>query len=75
MKILKKKTFDLVSGSAIMNGSFISCIHVSFNTLYTGKLYQCYMLDESICHFRDIWFVCRFSSIFKENPVSKQCRP
>ena len=26
-----------------------------FNLLYTGRLFQCYMLDESICHFRGVW--------------------
>ena len=25
-----------------------------FNPLYTGKLFHCYMLDESICHLRGI---------------------
>ena len=25
-----------------------------FNPLYTGGLFHCYMLDESICHFRGV---------------------
>ena len=35
------------------------------NLLYTGILFHCYMLDESICHFRDVEsiFFC-FYSIF-----------
>ena len=25
-----------------------------FNPFYTGRVFHCYMLDESTCHFRDI---------------------
>ena len=25
------------------------------NTLYIAGLFHCYVLDESICHFRDVW--------------------
>ena len=25
-----------------------------FNPLYTGRLFHCYMLEESICHFRGV---------------------
>ena len=32
------------------------------NPLYTGGLFHCYMLDESICHFRSGRF-CQFYSI------------
>ena len=28
-----------------------------FNPLYTGRLFHCYMLDESICHFRGVWTI------------------
>ena len=27
------------------------------NLLYTGRLFLCIMLDESICHFRGVWFI------------------
>ena len=27
------------------------------NPLYTGGLFHCYMLDESICHFRGVWSI------------------
>ena len=27
------------------------------NPLYTGRLFQCYMLDKSICHFRGAWSI------------------
>ena len=27
---------------------------VVINTLYTGRLFHCYMSDESICHFRGV---------------------
>ena len=28
---------------------------LSFNPLYTGRLFNCYMLAESSCHFRSVW--------------------
>ena len=27
---------------------------ITHNPLYTGRLFHCYMLDESICHFRGV---------------------
>ena len=27
---------------------------VDFNPLYTGRLFHCYILDESNCHFRGV---------------------
>ena len=38
----------------------------SLNPLYAGGLFYCYMLDEAICHFRDIGSVLLFYSIFDE---------
>ena len=38
------------------------------NPKYTGKFCHCYMLDESICHFRGVGSIL-------VNPVSKHCRP
>ena len=32
-------------------------VGTSFNPLYTGGLFHCYMLDESICHFWDVQFI------------------
>ena len=34
------------------------------NPWYSGELFYCYMLDESICHFRDIGSILLFYSIF-----------
>ena len=46
------------------------------NPLHTGRLLHCYMLDESICHFRGcgVYFVA-FILFLMGNPVSKQFRP
>ena len=48
----------------------------TLNPLYIGRLFHCYMLDESIYHFGDIgvYFVA-FILFLMENPDSKQCRP
>ena len=41
-----------------------------FNPLCTGGLFHCYMMDESICHFRGA------GSVFlMKNPDRKQGRP
>ena len=50
-------------------------IYLYFNPLYTGGLFHCYTLDESICHFRGVGSFCRFYSIFMENPISKNVDP
>ena len=47
----------------------------TFKPLYTGRLFHCYILDKSICHFRGVGSIFFFFSILMENPVSKQCRP
>ena len=39
------------------------------NPLYTGGLFHCYMLDESICHIGVSGLFYRFYSILMENPV------
>ena len=42
-----------------------------FNPLYTGELFLCYMLEESICHFRDVKFVLSLLCYFlMVNPVN-----
>ena len=46
-----------------------------FNPLYTGELIHCNMLDESICHFRDVGSVLLLFLFLIENSVSKQWRP
>ena len=38
--------------------------------LYAGGLFQCYILEESVCHFRGVGSI--FFYFFMENPVSKQ---
>ena len=46
------------------------------NPLYTGRLFHCYMLDESIAHFRGVRTILSLLFYFWwKNPVSKQCRP
>ena len=42
--------------------------------VFTGKLFHCYMLDKSICHFRGVGSGLLLLFLM-ENPVSKQCRP
>ena len=32
-------------------------INTVINPLYTGGLFHCYMLDESICRFRGVRFI------------------
>ena len=46
--------------------------YYTLNPLYNGKLYHCYILDKSICHFRgcQVNFVA-FILFLMENPVSK----
>ena len=38
---------------------------MSIKTLYTGGLFHCYMLDESICQLGVSGLFCRFYSIFR----------
>ena len=46
------------------------------NPLYTGGLFHCYMLDESICHFRGVGSVLLLLFYFlMENHVSNHSRP
>ena len=40
-----------------------------FNPMYTGTVFRCHVLEESICQFRDV------ESILLLNSVSIQCRP
>ena len=35
-----------------------------FNPLYTGGLFHCYMLDESICQFRGVGSILPLLQIF-----------
>ena len=49
---------------------------LSLNPLYTGGLFHCYILDESIFHFRDVGsFLSILFYFLMENSISKQCRP
>ena len=44
--------------------------------LYTVRLFQCYMLDKSICHFRGTWSILLLLFYFSwKKPVSKHCGP
>ena len=54
-----KPLSNLVSDSSmqVMRTSLnmsITEILLSINPLYTGRLFHCLMLDESICHFRSV---------------------
>ena len=44
-------------------------------TLSTGGLFNNYILDESICHFRDSGLFCRFYCILMENHANKNVDP
>ena len=46
--------------------------HFCVNPFYTGGLFHCYMLDESICHVESILSLFLF---LMENSISKQGRP
>ena len=41
-------------GSLILYSQKSSCGEGAVNPLYTGRLFHCCMLDESICHFRGV---------------------
>ena len=47
----------VVSNFSMLN-SYVESINLSvgstFYPWYTGGLFHCYMLDESICHFRGV---------------------
>ena len=43
------------------------------NPLYTNGLFHCYMLDESICHFRGVGSILSLLVFLMGNPVSKHC--
>ena len=48
---------------------------ITVNPLYAGGLFNRYMLDESICHFRDVRSILSLLFYFRlEITVSKQCR-
>ena len=38
--------------------------HTASYPLYTDRLFHCYMLDESICHFRDVRSILSFFFFF-----------
>ena len=60
------KYFDFVNVSFVYDFdlTIIALNCYFFNTLYTGGLFRCYMLDESICYLRVSGLFCRFCSIF-----------
>ena len=70
---------SLLNGDQLLKKQ-INCISFKsippFNPMYTGRLFHCYMLDKSVCHFWgcQVHFVA-FILFLMENPVSKQCRP
>ena len=57
--------------------NLLAQLSILINPSYTGGLFHCYMLDNSICHFRGVRSILSFSFILFliENPASKQCRP
>ena len=50
---------------------------IFINPLNTSGLFHCYMMDDSVCHFRGVGSIMLPLIFFflVENPVSKQCRP
>ena len=54
------ESIELVSYHTVGGSNFI-------NPLYTGRLLHCHLLDEYICHLRNVAFIL----FFIQNPVSK----
>ena len=44
--------------------ALLAIASASFNPLYIGGLFHCYMLDESICHFRAVGSILALLVIF-----------
>ena len=60
----------------LVRGSGLCFGRVLINPFYTGRLFHCFMLDESICHFRGVGSILSLIvELLMENPDSKQCRP
>ena len=38
----------------ICSGILYSLVHPCICPLYTGRLFHCYILDKSICHFKGV---------------------
>ena len=56
-------------GPAIFTVASLDNVPIHLYPLYTGRLFQCCMLDESICQLLLLFY------FFKENPASKHRRP
>ena len=60
---------------------FVFTTNHHLNPLYTNGLFHCYMLDESICHFRVVWSIFFFFFFFAfilflmENPLTNNEDP
>ena len=63
--VVEKKSSKLLA--------FNHCTDV--NPLYTGGLFQCYMMEEPIFHFRDVGSFLLLLLFLMEKLVGKQCRP
>ena len=51
--------------------NYVKIVGSSINPWYTGRLFHCYILDESICHLRDVRSILSLLFYFwMENPVS-----
>ena len=42
----------------------IGSVSIHLNPLYTARLFHCYMLDESNCHFRGVRSILSLSFYF-----------
>ena len=63
-------------GSAEVNASENHVWLLSLlNPLYIGGLFQCYMLDRSICHLRGVMSILSLILFLMENYDSIYCRP
>ena len=58
----------------MQNGIFFSFFFendgTAINTLYTGGLFHCYKLDESICHFKGIGSISSLIIFFEREILS-----
>ena len=56
--LVESKVSLSLTGSAIIEDvifRFVVCVSPFYsNPLYTGRLFHCYILDESICHFNGV---------------------
>ena len=63
---IRTNSVSWVRNMNYFSGVVVICDSINFklNPLYTGRLFHCYMLDESICHLRGVRSTLWLYSIF-----------